>query len=265
MALDTGVIADNGRKQDRISLSVRDVELCAELMCHTVVKSKGCRVECHTCQVGSEVHSFSGEKIACHLVIVGAVEIVLADLSRLLGIEVGEGGCVGADVCLDRVSKYVHSRICGDACGNALDHLNVKDRLLGKKLLVNDGVLYILFGIGNDREGGYFATRSAGSGDSDEIWEVVGLDLACKLTDTLGKVDCGAASYGDDAGSLVLEKRGNALADCFNRRIGSNVGLDGIFNACSIKMLCNLFDKSARNDKRVGNYKSALIFKLSKA
>ena len=95
------------------------------------------------------MHSLSGKNVTGHFIIVGAEEIVLADLSRLLGIKIGEGGRVGADVSLDSVGKHVHTCIGGDACGNALYHLNVENSLLGEKLLVDDGVLYVLLGIGD--------------------------------------------------------------------------------------------------------------------
>lgn len=207
------------------------------------------------------MHSFTGQKIAGQLVVIGAVEVILADLSRFFGIEIREGGGVGADVCLDGVGEHVHSRVGSDACGNALDHLNVKDRFLREELLVDNGVLYVLFGVGDDREGGYLATRAAGGGDGYEVGEIVGLDLVCELTDAFAEVDCRAAADGDDAGSLFLKKRGNARAHSLHRGVGGNVGIYSISDLCSIKVLGDLLDKTAGYHEGVSDDEDLFIFK----
>ena len=158
----------------------------------------------------------------------GADEELTRDLHGLFGQGTRELVVVGGDVGLDGVGHDVHARVGGDRGGDRLHQHLVQNGLVGEELLVHQGVLTALGGVGDNGEAGDLTARARGGGDGDEVGGIAFVELAGELSHGLGGVDGRAAAYADEAGGLGLHDGGHTGDDLLHGGIGHHVGEEAI-------------------------------------
>ena len=110
MLVDITVELNDMRQQHRICASVRNMECCSKLVCHSVVQSQRRRIECKTCQTGCRMHLLSCMSITS--VQICSQQENSADFNCFFCQCRCKIISVCTYTCLKRMGKYIHSGIC---------------------------------------------------------------------------------------------------------------------------------------------------------
>ena len=98
---------------------MRNVQVCTQLVCHAVHKTKRGGIEGNARKASRDVHLAARVRVV--VIGIGANEELTADLYGLFRKRTGKFVVIGADVGFDRVGHDVHAGIRRNGCGYGFD------------------------------------------------------------------------------------------------------------------------------------------------
>lgn len=186
MLVDITVELNDMRQQHRICASVRNMECCSKLVCHSVVQSQRRRIECKTCQTGCRMHLLSCMSITS--VQICSQQENSADFNCFSASAVAKSFL---SVLTHASSAWVNTSIPVSAvtAGGTLYKFCIQNCLIRCQISGYQRIFSLLCRIRYNCKRGHLWPRTACRRNRDQPYITVVLNPHCKFPDWFGRIN----------------------------------------------------------------------------